>query len=144
MKMQILKNIRSIATNILATTALTVLIMCLAGVIQGYTLWGVTVPFEMLLVNFLMHLGFFFIDKIEFKNRTINYAIMLLCLIGIIIGFGILFNWFHANEIWIICLVGVLVFIFAIVIDVIKINRDAAEINEKLKKLREKETNEKE
>lgn len=138
MKKQLLKTARILTINTLATTALTVLLMCFTAIIQNYTLWGVFVPFEMLLVNFLMHIGFFFIDKIEIKYRILNYALMFAFLTGIIIGFGFLFDWFHASAIWIVCIVGATVFLLAIVIDIVKIRWDAAEINEKLKKIQEK------
>lgn len=144
MKKTILSSIRSIIINTLVTTALTVLFMCLAAVFQGFTLWGVTVPFEMLLVNFLFHLGSVFLQKIDFKNQIILYIIMAVYLTGLIIGFGTLFNWFHANAIWVICLVALIVLIVAIFIDALKVNREAAIINKRLEELRLKDKNDEE
>ena len=134
MRKNILKDIRAFASNTLATTALSVLIMCLAAAIQGFTLWGVTIPFEMLLVNFLAHAGFFALRRLDL-NPIAAYAVMLVYLTGLLIGFGFLFGWFRTVAIWVICLVGFLVFLAAIAIDVWKVNRDAATINEKLKRL---------
>lgn len=128
--------LRTFTINTLSTTALTVLIMCLVAAIQGFTLWGVTVPFEMLLVNLLMHIGFYFVHKIDFKYFILSFALDLIYVTGLIIGFGFLFDWFHANTIWIICLVGAVVYIFGILIDVWRINREVGFINEKLKSLR--------
>jgi len=136
---KVLKIIRSIIINTLATTALTIILMCLVAVFQGFTLWGVTVPFEILLVNFLMHLGFVFIRKIDFKNQIILYSIIAVYLLGLIIGFGFLFNWFHVNAIWVICLIGLAVFILAIFIDILNVNREVVKINEKLKEIRKKD-----
>ena len=89
-----------------------------------------------MLANLLAHIGFIVFDKINMKYRIINYAVMLVYLIGIILGFGFLFDWFAVNEIWIVCVVGVIVFVLAIVMDIIKINRDAKEINASLDRLR--------
>ena len=66
---------------------------------------------------------------------------MLIYLIGILLGFGFLFDWFSVNEIWIVCVVGVIVFVLAIIMDIIKINRDAKEINASLDELRKRKNN---
>jgi FtsH-binding integral membrane protein len=138
MKKQVFQSIRTIVINTLATFALSILIMCLAGVIRGYTLWGVGVPFEMLLVNALVHVGIFVLEKIDLKYRAVHYVIIFIYSIGLIIGFGFLFGWFEAFHIWIVCVAGLVVLALSILIDVLKIKRDAAEINEKLAKLRER------
>lgn len=142
MKMQVLKKLRKLAINILATTALSVLLMCIVGLIQGYKLLGVIIPLEILLVNSLMHIGFFVLDKIHFKYTIIKYAIMLVYVVGLIIGFGFLFNWFDVIAIWVISIVGVLVVIIAIAIDALKLKYDADEINERLNKIKQRESEE--
>ena len=72
------------------------------------------------------------------KYKILNYIVMLIYLVGIIVGFGYLFKWFVVNEIWVVCVVGVAVFIIALVIDIIKINRDASEINSSLQELQKR------
>lgn len=101
---------------------------------------GNFVPFEILLVNLLAHFGFLLFDKINLKYRLLNYIGMLVYLIGIIVGFGYLFKWFVVNEIWVVCVVGVAVFIVALVIDLIKISRDASEINSSLQELQKRKS----
>lgn len=130
--------IKKVTVNVLATTALSIFLMSLVAVVKGFTLMGIVVPFEILLVNLLAHIGFILFDKINIKYKFFNYMIMLIYLVGIIIGFGYLFKWFVVNEIWVVCVVGVAVFIIALVIDIIKINRDASEINSKLQELRKR------
>lgn len=143
MKKQIINFIRKLIVNTLATTALSIFLMCIAAAIQKFTLMGILVPFEILLVNFLAHIGFAIFDKIDMRFRVFNYLAMLIFALGIIIGFGFLFDWFAVNAIWIVCLVGVVVFGLACGIDIIKINRDAATINSQLQQLRERKSNEK-
>ncbi len=130
--------IKKVTVNVLATTALSIFLMSLVAVVKGFTLMGIVVPFEILLVNLLAHIGFILFDKINIKYKFFNYMIMIIYLVGIIIGFGYLFKWFVVNEIWVVCVVGVAVFIIALVIDIIKINRDASEINSKLQELRKR------
>ncbi len=138
MRKQILNLIKRFIVNTLATTALSIFLMCIVALIKGFTLMGLVVPFEILLVNLLAHSGFILFDKINMKYKIFNYIVMLVYLIGIIIGFGFLFGWFAVNEIWIVCVVGVVVFIVSLIIDLIKINQDAKEINSNLEELRKR------
>lgn len=142
MKKQIVVFIRKLTVNTLATTALSIFLMCIVAAIQKFSLMGIKVPFEILLVNFLAHIGFLLFDLIDMRVRIFNYLVMLVYTLGIIIGFGFLFGWFTVNAIWIVCVVGVAVFGIAVAIDAIKINRDAATINDKLKRLRERKAQE--
>ena len=138
MKKQIFYIIKRFSVNTLATTALSIFLMCIVALIKDFTLMGLTVPFEILLVNILAHSGFIILERIDMKQKIINYTVMLVYLTGIIVGFGFIFDWFSVNEIWIVCTVGAVVFVFAIVMDIIKINRDAKEINASLNKLRKR------
>lgn len=138
MKKQIFQIIKKFIVNVFATTALSIFLMCLVAIIRGFTLMGIFVSFEILLVNLLAHLGFILLDKINMKYKIINYTVMLIYLLGIIVGFGYLFKWFVINEIWVICIVGIIVFVFALIIDIIKINLDASEINTSLRELQKR------
>lgn len=142
MKKYIFQIVKRVIVNVLATTALSIFLMCLVAIIKGFTLMGILVPFEILLVNLLAHIGFILFDKINMKHKVFNYIVMLLYLIGIIVGFGYLFEWFVVNEIWVVCIVGVAVFIIALVIDIVKLNRDASEINSKLQELQKRKQQE--
>ena len=136
MNKQIFYIIKRLIVNTFATTALSIFLMCIVALIKDFSLMGVVVPFEILLINFLSHIGFILFDKIDMKYRIFNYFVMLVYLMVIIIGFGFLFDWFAVNKIWIVCVVGVSVFLIALLIDIVKINRDASEINSNLKELR--------
>lgn len=138
MRKHIFQMVKRVIVNVLATTALSIFLMCLVAIIKGFTLMGIFVPFEILLVNLLAHIGFILFDKINMKYKILNYIVMLIYLIGVIVGFGYLFKWFVVNEIWVVCVVGIAVFIIALVIDIIKINRDASEINSSLQELQKR------
>ena len=101
MKKQIFNLIKRLLTNTLATTALSIFLMSIIAIIKGFTLMTLVAPFQILLVNFLAHIGFVLFDKINMKYKIINYTIMFVYLMGIILGFGFLFDWFVVNEIWI-------------------------------------------
>ncbi len=144
MKKRIFHIIKQLIANTLATTALSILLLCIVALIKNATSMGIAVPFEILLVNFLAHIGCILFDKIDMKYRVFNYLIMLVFLLGILVGFCFLFNWFEANETWIVCVIGLIVFLIAFVVDLIKIKHDANEINSYLTELRNKHNEENE
>ena len=123
MKKRVFNFIKKLIINTFATTTMSIVLTSVASLIAGGLYMGFTVPLEILLANFLAHIGFILINKID-------------------IGFCFLFNWCEVDELWIICLIVVIVFVVAFVIDIIKIKQDADEINENLEKLRKRKDKE--
>ena len=130
MKKRVFNFIKKLIINTFATTTMSIVLTSVASLIAGGLYMGFTVPLEILLANFLAHIGFILINKIDMKYQILNYLVMLIYSLAIVIGFSFLFNWCEVDELWIICLIVVIVFIVAFVIDIIKIKQDADEINE--------------
>lgn len=142
MKKRVFNFIKKLIINTFATTTMSIVLTSVASLIAGGLYMGFTVPLEILLANFLAHIGFILINKIDMKYQILNYLVMLIYSLAIVIGFSFLFNWCEVDELWIICLIVVIVFIVAFVIDIIKIKQDADEINENLEKLRKRKDKE--
>ncbi|MBD5100722.1 MAG: hypothetical protein HDT29_05620 [Clostridiales bacterium] len=142
MKKRVFNFIKQLIVNTLATTTMSIVLTSLVSLIAGGKYMGFTVPLEILLANFLVHIGFILINKIDMKYNILNYIVMLIYSLGIVIGFCFLFNWCEIGELWIICLIVIIVFIVAFVIDLIKIKQDADEINASLNEIRKRKDNE--
>ncbi len=142
MRKRVFNFIKQLTINTFATTALSIVLTSVASLIAGGTYMGFTVPLEILLANFLAHIGFILLNKIDMKYKIFNYISMLAFSLGIVIGFCFLFNWCKVDELWIICLIVIIVFIVAFVIDLIKIKQDADEINASLNEIRKRKDNE--
>ncbi len=142
MKKRVFNFIKQLTINTFATTALSIVLTSVASLIAGGTNMGFAVPLEILLANFLAHIGFILLNKIDMKYKIFNYISMLAFSLGIVIGFCFLFNWCKVDELWIICLIVIIVFIVAFVIDLIKIKQDADEINASLNEIRKRKDNE--
>lgn len=142
MKKRVFNFIKKLIINTFATTTMSIVLTSVASLIAGGTYMGFTVSLEILLANFLAHIGFILINKIDMKYSILNYIVMLVYSLGIVIGLCFLFNWCEVDELWIICLIVIIVFIVAFVIDIIKIKQDADEINENLEKLRKRKDKE--
>ncbi len=142
MKKRVFNFIKQLTINTFATTALSIVLTSVASLIACGTYMGFAVPLEILLANFLAHIGFILLNKIDMKYKIFNYISMLAFSLGIVIGFCFLFNWCKVDELWIICLIVIIVFIVAFVIDLIKIKQDADEINASLNEIRKRKDNE--
>ena len=142
MRERVFNFIKKLIINTFATTTMSIVLTSVASLIAGGLYMGFTVPLEILLANFLAHIGFILINKIDMKYSILNYIVMLVYSLGIVIGFCFLFNWCEVDELWIICLIVIIVFVVAFVIDIIKIKQDADEINKNLEKLRKQKDKE--
>ena len=142
MKKRVFNFIKQLLVNTFATTTMSIVLTSVASLIAGGAYMVFTVPLEILLANFLAHIGFILFNKIDMKYKILNYIVMLLYSLGIVIGFCFLFNWCEVGELWIICLIVIIVFIVAFVIDLIKIKQDADEINASLNEIRKRKDNE--
>lgn len=142
MKKRVFNFIKQLIINTFTTTTMSIVLTSVVSLIAGGTYMGFAVPLEILLANFLAHIGFVLLNKIDMKYKIFNYFAMLAFSLGIVIGFCFLFNWCEVGELWIICLIVIVVFIVAFVIDLIKIKQDADEINTSLNEIRKRKDNE--
>ncbi len=142
MKKRVFNFIKQLIINTFATTTMSIVLTSVVSLIAGGKYMGFFVPLEILLANFLAHIGFVLLNKIDMKYKIFNYFAMLIFSLGIVIGFCFLFNWCEVDELWIICLIVIIVFIVAFVIDLIKIKQDADEINASLNEIRKRKDNE--
>lgn len=141
MKKRVFNFIKQLIINTFATTTMSIVLTSVVSLIAGGTYMGFFVPLEILLANFLAHIGFVLLNKIDMKYKIFNYFTMLVFSLGIVIGFCFLFNWCNVDELWIIFLIVIIVFIVAFVIDLIKIKQDADEINASLNEIRKRKDN---
>lgn len=141
MKKRVFNFIKQLIINTFATTTMSIVLTSVVSLIAGGTYMGFFVPLEILLANFLAHIGFVLLNKIDMKYKIFNYFAMLVFSLGIVIGFCFLFNWCNVDELWIIFLIVIIVFIVAFVIDLIKIKQDADEINASLNEIRKRKDN---
>jgi len=105
MRERVFNFIKKLIINTFATTTMSIVLTSVASLIAGGLYMGFTVPLEILLANFLAHIGFILINKIDMKYSILNYIVMLVYSLGIVIGFCFLFNWCEVDELWIICLI---------------------------------------
>ena len=136
---------KKILVNTLASTCLVLLLLILVAVIidnnpirdvLGAAI-QVSVILQILAGNALVSLGLFFTSKFESKYAALEFLLDLSYIVIVILAFGIIFNWYTGRR-WILATIVVVVYIFTLLTNMVRVRKETNEINELLQKRREK------
>ena len=141
-----MREIKKIIVNILAMTSLILLLLIFAAIIAdgvsvhdiGEGNINVSIFFQILAVSILIIGGLSFIQKIESKYVILEFLPGISYVIIVVLVFGALFDWFSDRK-WILIIMAVVGYIFTLLTNTVRTRKDAREINELLKKIKEKE-----
>jgi hypothetical protein len=97
--------------------------------------------FEIFAANIVIILGLFLRMKFEIRNLILEYLVDISYIIAVLIVFGLIFNWYSAIPVWLLVVMAVVIYIFAMIFTVTKLKKDAEELNKLLYKHREKQSN---
>jgi hypothetical protein len=142
-----MREIKKIIVNILAVTSLALLLLIfVAIVIDGASIQEIqeaTIQINLFLqilgVNTLIFVGFNFIRKFESKYVILEFLLDISYIIVVLFIFGAIFGWFSTRS-WILVIMAIAVYIFTLLTNTVRTRKDAKEINELLKKIKEKDT----
>ncbi|MGL4484723.1 MAG: hypothetical protein ACRCUS_07200, partial [Anaerovoracaceae bacterium] len=93
---------KTLITNILATTGLTLLVLGTIATIYGGKYLFISSVFESLLVNAIIHLGLLLINKIESRYFFLEILYEVVYVLLILIPAGYLFDWYSTTPIWVV------------------------------------------
>lgn len=124
---------KKLLINCLATTGLTLIILTTVAYLYQANFLCLSSVYQTLLVNILIHVGLVFVRKIESKYFVIEVAIEIGYVMVIILVFGAVFKWFTNPPLWVIVLMGLVVYIICCLINIFHINGDISFINDQLK-----------
>jgi hypothetical protein len=96
--------------------------------------------FEIFAANIVIILGLYLRGKFEIRNLILEYLVDISYIIAVLIVFGLIFNWYSAIPVWLLVVMAVVIYIFAMIFTVTKLKKDADELNKLLYKHREKQT----
>lgn len=120
--------------NSLTTTALTLLILAGFAFVYHVQCIFVSTVFQAFFANVVIQIGLIFINKIECRY----YLIELLWEVGevliVLTGCGFLFNWYSSTPLWIVILMGIIIYAISCFINIVKIRDNIIEINQELQK----------
>lgn len=129
---------KKFATNVLTTTGLSlVLLSVIALCFQAECIFVQTV-FQILGANIVFHSGFLLISKLEMKWPFAELFLNIAMIIILLLVFGSLFDWFSSTPVWILILMGLVIYIISAVLQLFSMRQDAQEINTLIRERKER------
>jgi hypothetical protein len=123
------------------TTGCALVILAIYKGIAGETSISVNHIFEIFVANILIDAGIAIrYYKIEIRNFILEHIIYVGYAILVLLIFGGIFNWYRTLPVWFFIVMTVVIDILSIIASNRKTQKDVNEINELLKKRREKNT----
>ena len=121
-------------------TGASLVILALFSLLLNVEIHFVPTVFEIFAANIIIVLGLFLRWKLEIRNIILEYLVDISYIIVVLVVFGLIFNWYSAIPVWLLVAMAVVIYIFAMIISVTKINKDAKELNKLLLKRQKKQT----
>ena len=134
-----MNKIKSIINYIMFVTGAALVILALFSLLFKVEISFVPTIFEIFAANIVIILGLFLRMKFEIRNLILEYLVDISYIIAVLIVFGLIFDWYSAIPMWLLVVMAVLIYIFAMIFTVTKIKNDAKELNKLLQKNREKQ-----
>ena len=99
-----------------------------------------SVIYEIFLVNTIIHFGFFLTRKFKSPYIVLEYLLDVSFVVLVLVIFGIVFDWRLSIPIWLLVIMGVLVYAFHVLIGILRLKKDAEDLNVLLRKRKERNT----
>jgi hypothetical protein len=126
--------------NTILTTGAALAILAVFFLIIGEEDIPVRTVFEILGANILINFGLFLRFKFEIRNLFLDFITDVCYIITVLLIFGVIFDWYSAIPFWLLPAMALVIYIFVITTNIVKMNKDTKEINELLQKRNEKNT----
>jgi hypothetical protein len=136
-----MKVIKSIINYIMFVTGAALVILAVFSLLFNVEIKFVPVVFEILAANVVIILGLFLRMKFEIHNLILEYLVDISYIIAVLIVFGLIFDCYSAIPVWLLVVMAVVIYIFAMIFTVTKIKKDAEELNKLLRARKEKQEN---
>jgi len=128
---------KKIIVNIFYVTGALLVVLAIYLAIIGKETILVNNIFEILGASILINVGITLRYRIEIRNLILEHIVNLSYIIIVLLAFRAIFKWYNL-PIWFFILLGFIIYILSIVLIYIQDFKNKKEINELLKKRREK------
>lgn len=125
--------------NIFATTGISILLLSIVALFYKAEYLYLKTVFQVLGVNIIVHLGLVLIQKLPIKYALLKNVLDVILITGTLLVFGVLFDWFTSTPVWVLVIMGIVMYMLSLFLDVLQMKKEAQEINELIRK-RKKET----
>jgi hypothetical protein len=134
-----MKEMKNIITYIMFVTGSALVILSVFSAVFSVEISFVPTVFEIFTANIVIILGLSLRWKFEIRNVILEYLVDVSYIIAVLVVFGLIFNWYSAIPLWLLILMAVVIYIFAMIFTVTKLKKDAEELNELLQKHKKKQ-----
>lgn len=125
--------------NVFATTGISILLLSIVALFYKAEYLYLKTVFQVLGVNIIVHLGLVLIQKLPIKYALLKTVLDVILITGTLLVFGVLFDWFTSTPVWVLVIMGIVMYMLSLFLDLLQMKKEAQEINELIRK-RKKET----
>ena len=129
---------RNLIVNIVFCTGASLVILALFFVIFDFELIFVSTVFQIFGANIIINFGILLLRKIEIRHILLEYLLDVSFIITVLVIFGFIFDWYSATPVWVLVIMAVVIYIFVCIASIVNLRRKTKEINELLRKRKEK------
>lgn len=120
--------------NIFATTGISILLLSMIALFFHAKYICLQTTFQVLGINIIVHFGLIFLSKLEVKHTIIEIALDIALITIMLLLFGSIFHWFTSTPIWILVIMGFIIYLVSILLNLLCMKQEAKEINALIKK----------
>jgi len=130
---------KNLIVNTLFTTGAALVILAGFFIIFDADVNFAFAVFEIFGANIVINCGIFLmIKKIEIRNLFLEYLLHISFIIVVLVIFGIIFDWYASTPVWVLVIMAIVIYLFAVITSIAIIKKDTKEINELLEKRNKK------
>jgi hypothetical protein len=127
--------------NIMTTTGSILILLAIFAGIFDVKYLRIGIFFEILGASTIINLGLLFTQKYESRYVILEYLLDITFIIAVVITFEVIFKWYTDIPVWIHLIMTVVLYIFGLLINVIRVREDAKEMDDLVQKHKRKHTN---
>lgn len=120
--------------NVFATTGLSLIAISIVALMYKAEFLCISTVFEILGANVFIHLSLFMANKIKYKYLLAELVAGNFMVISVLVIFGFILNWFSYVPIWVLVIMGIAVYFLSLFLNLFRIQQEAKEINDLLRK----------
>ncbi len=124
--------------HIMATTGAALVVLAMLATLYGAKFLLVHAVFQTLGANIVIHLGLLLTRRIECKYPVLEAAIDIAWTVLVLVIAGAVFGWYSSTPIWVLILMGAMIYLMGVGLRMVRIRTDIAEINALLQRRKQK------
>jgi len=135
-----MNEVKKIVSHTMFTTGAALVILAVFFAFFGEEISYTPVVLQIFAANIVINCGLFILWKFEIPYIILQYLIDVSYIILVLVVFGIIFDWYATVRVWLLVVMAVVVYMLATIISINKFRKDAEEMNDLLRKRKEKQT----